>query len=100
VTIRLFYNPCQAGHVKAITIRNIPPDLARLIRHRAMAERTSLNRTVIHLLEESMGGAEKTSPEGLHHDLDELAGSWTAEEAAAFDAALASQRRIDSELWK
>lgn len=86
--------------MKAITIRNIPPDLARLIRQRAKAERTSLNRTVIHLLEESVGGPKKAGPEGPYYDLDPLAGRWTAEEAAAFNAALAGQRQIDSELWK
>ena len=35
----------------------------------------------------------------LHHDLDHLAVTWTDEEAAAFDAALAEQRRVDPELW-
>jgi hypothetical protein len=36
----------------------------------------------------------------LHYDLDHLAGTWSEEEAAAFDTALAEQRRIDPELWK
>lgn len=34
----------------------------------------------------------------LHHDLDHLAGTWSDEEAAEFDAALAEQRKIDPEL--
>lgn len=34
----------------------------------------------------------------LHGDLDHLAGTWTDEEAAEFDAALAEQRKIDPEL--
>jgi nitric oxide reductase large subunit len=37
--------------------------------------------------------------EELHYDLDHLAGTWSEEEAAAFDTALAEQRRIDPELW-
>lgn len=36
----------------------------------------------------------------LHYDLDHLAGTWSEEEAAAFDTALAEQRRIDPELWE
>lgn len=36
----------------------------------------------------------------LHHDLDHLAGTWSDEEAAEFDAALAEQRKIDPELWE
>ena len=35
-----------------------------------------------------------------HHDLDELAGTWSAEEAAEFDEALAAQRRIDPGVWR
>jgi hypothetical protein len=36
----------------------------------------------------------------LHTDLDDLAGSWSRDEADAFDRALAEQRAIDPELWK
>ena len=35
-----------------------------------------------------------------YHDLDHLAGSWSEQEAAEFDRALAEQRRIDPELWE
>ena len=42
----------------AITVRNLPPDLARAIRQKAKRERTSLNRTVISLLEEANPGGQ------------------------------------------
>jgi hypothetical protein len=35
-----------------------------------------------------------------YRDLEALAGSWTKEEAAAFEKHLAAQRKIDRELWK
>jgi hypothetical protein len=41
-----------------------------------------------------------TTDRKLHHDLDHLAGTWSDEEAAAFDAALLEQRRVDPELWR
>jgi hypothetical protein len=52
------------------------------------------------LLEESAGirGKKKGGPS--HHDLDDLAGSWSKEEASAFDKALARQRVIDPDLWR
>jgi len=50
------------------------------------------------MLEEAAGQRATTGRE-LHHDLDHLAGTWTDEEAASFDAALAEQRRVDPELW-
>jgi len=55
----------------------------------------SLNRTVIRMLEEAAGQRRE-----LHHDLDALAGTWSDDEGAAFEAALAEQRRVDPELWK
>ena len=42
----------------------------------------------------------KMRRDGLHHDLDHLAGSWSADEAAEFDKDLAAQRKIDQELWR
>ena len=38
--------------MNAITIRNLPPDVTRVIRQKAKTEGTSLNRTVINLLRE------------------------------------------------
>lgn len=86
--------------MKAVTLRNLPPELARVIRQRATEKRTSVNKAVISLLEESAGIGRKKKGTALHHDLDALAGSWTKEEAAAFEKALARQRSIDLDLWK
>ncbi len=82
-----------------MTLRNLPPALAREIRRRAEENDVSLARAVISLLEERLGLSRPASPQ-TYHDLDELAGSWTDEEAAAFDEALQQQRRIDPDLWK
>lgn len=84
----------------AITIRNLPPELGRLIRQKAKSERTSLNRAVISLLEEATGLGRQDRKELVHDDLDALAGSWTKEEADEFDAFLREHRTIDPEMWK
>ena len=86
--------------MKAVTLRNLPPELARIIRQRAHEQRMSLNKAVISLLEESLEvrGQQRGLPP--YHDLDALAGSWTEDEASAFEQALARQRAIDPELWK
>jgi hypothetical protein len=47
------------------------------------------------MLEEAAG---QRSTSEFHHDLDHLAGTWTDEEAAAFDAVLVEQRQIDPEI--
>ena len=80
--------------MKAITLRNLPPNLDKAIRKRAHAKRISANKTVIRLLEEYLTQA-KTKQVELHHELDVLSGSWTADVAAEFDEALVKQRTID-----
>jgi hypothetical protein len=36
----------------------------------------------------------------VYHDLDALAGTWTAEEASEFLKALADFEQVDQELWR
>ena len=85
--------------MKTVTLRKLPPKLEKTIRQRAKQKGVSVNRAVISLLEEHLGTVEKR-PAVEYHDLDALCGSWTKEEAAAFDKALAQQRAIDPDLWK
>lgn len=82
----------------AITLRNIPLRLQEIIQKRAAREGLSLNKMVLRMLNEAAG--KLPGGRGLPDDLDALAGSWSQEEAAAFDKALAEQRRIDPELWR
>ena len=80
--------------MKALTIRNLPPDVEKLLKRRAAEKRLRLNKAVTSLLEE-VAGRKKV----LHHDLDHLAGSWTKKEASDFNKTLSKQRIIDKELW-
>lgn len=84
--------------MKALTLRHLKPELAREIERKAHESGTSLSGAVLSLLEQATGLAKK--PKASHHDLDHLAGSWSAEQTRAFDKALTRQRKIDAELWK
>jgi len=86
--------------MKAITLRNLPPEVAKTVQQRAKKKKTSVNKAVIELLEESVGGKVKKKEKTRYHDLDHLAGSWTKEEAEAFEKLIAEQRTIDPDLWK
>lgn len=90
--------------MKAITLRNIPPRVARLIERRATRDRSSLNKTVIRMLAEASQPAvpepAERAPRGPRRDLAKLAGSWSAEEADEFDACVAEMRRVDAAMWK
>jgi hypothetical protein len=81
----------------AITLRNLSPRIAAAIKARSEKEGLSVNKTVLRMLEESV--EPKASGRQLHHDLDHLAGTWSDEEAAAFEVSLVEQRRIDPEPW-
>ena len=85
--------------MKAITLRNIPPDLDKAIRKRARGKRVSVNKAVLGLLEEHLSSGKNKRLE-LHHDLDYLCGSWPEDMAETFDKALAEQRSIDPDVWK
>ena len=86
--------------MKVITLRNIPPEVARRIGERSALTGLSLNKTVISLLEEGLGVSGSGPPRVRHDDLDDLSGIWSDEQAREFDRALAEQRRIDPELWE
>lgn len=85
--------------MKAVTLRNIPPKLDRTIRERAKKKGVSVNKVVIGLLQDHLGDSERKAVR-QYHDLDELAGAWSKQEAEAFDRALAKQRGIDLEMWR
>jgi plasmid stability protein len=86
--------------MKAITLRNLPPEVAKTVQQRAKQKRTSVNKAVIELLEESVGGKAKKKEKTRYHDLDHLVGTWTKEEADEFDKIVKSFRTIDPDLWK
>jgi hypothetical protein len=85
--------------MNAITVRNLPPELARLIRQKAKQERISLNRAVISLLEKAVGLGKPRSEE-VHTDLDRFFGCMSKEEAQELDQAIWEQRQIEPEMWK
>jgi hypothetical protein len=72
--------------------------VARRIERKARENRTSLNRAVIALLDEK--DLRPRANKGRVRNLSLLVGSWTREEARAFDAYLAAQRMIDPEIRK
>jgi|GEM_PF-217400 len=88
------------GIMKAITVRNLPPDVARAVRQRATKDQMSANRAIIALLQAAQGRRRGKRLDALHHDLDRLAGTWSREEALAFSQALREQRTVDPDLWK
>ena len=65
------------------------------LRSKARQSAKSLNAVAIEALTTGAGLAEKPV---IHHDLDQLAGTWV--EDAAFDEAIRAQDTVDPAIWK
>jgi hypothetical protein len=83
--------------VKHLTIRNLPPDVGRALEREKRRKGTSLNQMVIELLRRALG---VDTPGRPPNGLARLAGTWTAEDLARFEAALAVTEGVDGELWR
>ncbi len=80
-----------------ITLRQLPENLENQIRKLARKNKTSINKTVIDLLERALGtdrGSKKK------RDLSKLKGTWSQLEADEFDKIMQSFNQIDKEVWK
>lgn len=81
--------------MKAITLRNIPPDLAAALDREKRRRGQSLNRTAIDLLRQGLGvGATRSN------GLARLSGGLSEERVRALEEALAPFDEIDPEMWK
>ena len=81
--------------MKNITVRNVPDELAKALQRERTRRGQSLNQTVIDLLKQRLGVGVARS-----NGLARLAGTWTEEESARFEDAVAPFERVDEELWK
>lgn len=82
-----------------ITVRNLPPAVAKAVKEKARKEKLSLNKAIVRLLEEATG-VDRGKERVIHHDLDHLAGTWSEREYEEFMSALREQRQIDPEMWR
>ena len=81
--------------MKAITLRNIPSDLAAALDREKRRRGQSLNRTAIDLLKQGLGVGTTRS-----NGLARLAGGWSEDRVRALEESLAPFGEIDPEMWK
>jgi len=78
---------------RQLTIRNVPDDVARRLERMSRERDESLNSTIVHILSETVGADARRAR------LERYA-TWSAEDVAAFEEALAPQRVIDADIWR
>ena len=82
--------------MNTMTIRNVSPEVSAALNEEKRRRGLSLNRTVLALIEESLGTSGNTRSNGLHR----LAGTWDEEEFRRFEEAVAPFAEVDAELWR
>jgi hypothetical protein len=82
---------------KHLTVRNIPSEVSRALEREKRRRGASLNRTVIELLGQGLGVGLS---EGRSNGLRRLAGTWSEEQRAEFETAIAAAEDVDTELWR
>jgi hypothetical protein len=83
------------ANARQYTIRNVPPEVDRVLRRRAKDSAKSFNQVALEAL--AAGAGQSLTPK---RDLREIVGSLTKKEAARFDEEIRLQRQIDPELWR
>ncbi|MBI2354136.1 MAG: hypothetical protein HYV06_03745 [Deltaproteobacteria bacterium] len=82
-----------------MTLRGIDETIAAVLKEKARREDTSVNTVMLRILKEGLG-IEKKKRNVVYDDLDHLAGTWSAEDAAEFERATAVFEKVDEDMWK
>lgn len=77
-------------------LRGISSEVMSLLKQEAERLHTSVNVLILNMIEQGLGF---TCKKLVHHDLDHLAGSWTAAEEKKFEENTQYFEKIDKELW-
>jgi plasmid stability protein len=82
-----------------MTLRGMDEGMTRALKDRAQKENTSVNSVMLKILKESLG-LDKKKRSVLYNDLEHLAGTWSAQDAAEFENATAAFEAVDEDIWK
>jgi hypothetical protein len=80
-----------------LTIRGVPPAVAKALEREKRRRNQSLNQTVLDALAAGLG----VDPSGERRNgLATLAGTWSSDQLDEFEKAVAPSEQIDHELWR
>lgn len=87
--------------LRQLTVRGLDEDIVRELHRIAEEEDLSLNQSVRKLLRRGLGQPDDGDDGGMvGNSLDDLFGTWSAEEADEFDEAVSDFGVIDEEMWR
>lgn len=82
-----------------MTLRGIDDAIAGALKEKARREDSSVNAVMLKILKESLG-IDKKRRSAVYDDLNHLAGTWSAQDAAEFESATSVFEHVDEDIWK
>jgi predicted HicB family RNase H-like nuclease len=92
-------NESGGKSMSQITLRDLAPDIEKMIRLEARKSKKSLNRVIQEMLQLKTDSVKK-KPTPRGQSLKNLAGGWSDQEAAEFFESIKSCEQIDEDMWK
>ena len=82
-----------------IDFENLDKTIIRQLQKEAEQHEMTLNNFVLYLVRLGLATLREQSESTVYHDLDDLAGTWSAEEAESFAMNTTDFAKIDDKLW-
>ena len=83
-----------------LSVRGLGADSLSVLKAMAGQEGASVNALVLRLIDQGLGKVPRKMVKRRFDDLDALAGAWSADESANFEASVEGFNKIDPDLWK
>lgn len=79
-------------------LRGVASEVMATLKQEAEKQNTSVNVLILKLIENGIGYSHAVK-RPAHHDLDKLAGTWSATDAKEFEKNIKDFATIDEDLW-
>jgi hypothetical protein len=81
-----------------VSLRGIDENVREILKKQARKSGVSINALILDYIHKGVG--IDPGKRSKHHDLDRLAGTWSASDREEFAAATAVFEKIDENIWK
>ena len=83
-----------------LSVRGVDDTAVSKLKDEAKSRGMSLNAYLVELIQRNAGVTAKGGRHRLNRDLDDLAGTWTREDAQDFDESQRAFETVDEDLWR
>jgi hypothetical protein len=84
----------------SVTVDDLDAETLDRLRAEATRRGVDVGTVIKQMIRDELRPVAASGSAETHHELDSLAGTWSADEARAFVAATAELRKLDEDLWK